>query len=99
MKKESEFQTKFIAKLRGRFPEADIVKNDPNYLQGFPDWSIFYEEQYAILEIKRSENEPYRPNQKVYLSKFKETSFRRTVFPENENEILEELEKRFAHGI
>ena len=40
--KESAFQAKLIREIKKRFPGAIVLKNDPNYIQGFPDLTVLY---------------------------------------------------------
>lgn len=89
---ESEFQAKLIKQLKVIFPGCIILKNDTSYLQGIPDLSIFYKDKWAMLECKKSKDAPYRPNQEHYLAKANEMSFSATIFPENKNEVLKELQ-------
>lgn len=69
-----------------------MVKNDPNYLQGFPDLTIFFNDRYALLECKRSRDEPHQPNQDFYVRKMNGMSYAAFIFPENKEEILNELQ-------
>lgn len=50
---ESEFQAKLIKELEDIFPNCMILKNDANYIQGFPDLLILYEDRWAALECKK----------------------------------------------
>jgi len=92
---ERNFQASLIRELKDIFPGCIIVKNDPEYLQGFPDLTIFFGEHWALLECKRSENEPHRPNQDYYINKADEMSFARFIYPENKEEVLYELQQAF----
>lgn len=92
---ERNFQASLIRELKDIFPGCIIVKNDPEYLQGFPDLTIFFGEHWALLECKRSESEPHRPNQDYYIHKADEMSFARFVYPENKEEVLHELQQAF----
>lgn len=95
-KKEAEFQAKLIKKLEARFPGCIVLKNDANYIQGFPDLTIFYNDKWAVLECKRSASAPYRPNQELYLEQTSRMSYSATIYPENEEEVLRELEQSFG---
>ena len=95
-KKESDFQTKLIEKLQDKFPDSIILKNDETYCQGIPDLSIFYKKHWAMLEVKRNKNAVRRPNQDFYVSKANEMSFARFIYPENEEEVLNDLEQAFC---
>lgn len=89
---EAEYQAKLIKRIKAIFPGCLVLKNDPNYLQGVPDLSIFYNNKWAVLEVKRSENESHRPNQDYYINKLNKMSFASFIFPENEEEVLHELQ-------
>lgn len=92
---ESKFQAKLIKEIKERFPGCVVLKNDSSYLQGVPDLSIFYKDRWAMLEVKQSVKASHRPNQSYYVNKLNEMSFSRFVFPENKDEVLDELEVLF----
>ena len=93
-RRENDYQADLVKKLKERFPGAFVLKNDPNYIQGIPDLAILYGKRWALLECKRSADEPYRPNQELYLEKARQMkSFSATIYPENEEEVLNELER------
>lgn len=94
-KKESAFQGKLIKELHERFPGCVVLKNDPNYIQGIPDLLVLYRSRWAALECKRSENESRRPNQEYYVEKLNGMSFSAFIFPENREEVLNDLEEAF----
>lgn len=94
-KKESDFQGTLIKDIKKRFPGCMVLKNDPNYIQGVPDLSIFYKNKWAVLECKRSENEPFRPNQKYYIKKMNSMSYASVIYPENKEDILNEIQQSF----
>ena len=96
--KESKFQHELIKEIKERFPGAVVMKNDPNYIQGIPDLTIFYKSKWATLEVKKSEKESHRPNQDFYVDKMNEMSFSRFIFPENKEEVLNDLERSFKTG-
>lgn len=96
MKLENRYQAALIKKLKERFPGCVVLKNDPNYIQGIPDLSIFYEDKWATLECKKSANEKPRPNQPEYVDKMNKMSFSSFIYPENEEEVLDEMERVFS---
>lgn len=96
--KESEFQAKLIREIKKRFPGAIVLKNDPNYIQGFPDLTVLYKDHWAILEIKRSEKASHQPNQDYYVSQADRMSIGRFVYPENMMEVLDDLARSFQVG-
>ena len=91
--KESEFQADLIKELKEEFPGCIILKNDPNYIQGIPDLLILYRYRWAALECKKKENASHQPNQDYYISKMDSMSFARFIYPENKEEILNELQR------
>lgn len=93
--KESKFQSGLIKELKEMFPGCLVLKNDPNYIQGFPDLTVLYEDKWALLECKKSEDEPHQPNQDHYVEQGNGMSFARFIFPENKTEVLDELQQAF----
>ncbi len=92
---EREYQSYLVKKLEQLFPGAFVIPMDGNYIQGFPDILILFGNKWASLECKRSENEPHRPNQDYYVDKMNRMSFSKFIFPENESEVLYELQQSF----
>ena len=91
-KLESKFQHNLIKKIKDRFPGAIVMKNDPEYIQGIPDLTVLYGEHWATLECKKSESSSKRPNQEYYVDLMNRMSYSSFIFPENEEEVLNELE-------
>lgn len=92
-KKESRFQADLIKDLKDIFPGCMVMKNDANYIQGIPDLTILYNDRWASLECKRSEDESHQPNQDYYVEKMNSMSYSAFIFPENKEKILNELEQ------
>lgn len=93
--KERDFQQRLIQELKNRFPGCIITKNDSGYIQGIPDLTIFFEKRWATLEIKKNKNASHQPNQDYYVDFMNRMSFSRFVYPENKEEILDELTRFF----
>ena len=91
-KKEGDFQTRLIGKIKTMFPESMVLKNDPTYIQGIPDLLIIHNNKWAALECKKSADAPARPNQPYYVNKMNDMSYASFVYPENESEVLNELQ-------
>ena len=98
MKRESAFQAELIKEIKDRFPGCVVLKNDANYLQGFPDLTILYEDKWAILETKRNGSSSHRPNQDYYVEKLNEMSFSSFIYPGNKEEVLNDLQQAFRSG-
>lgn len=95
-KLESKFQKDFIDKVKTRYPGSIALKNDSSYIQGFPDWTILYKDKWAVLEMKKDRGAHKQPNQEYYVDKLnKMGGFSRFVFPENEDEVLDDLDTLF----
>lgn len=92
-KRENDFQAKLIKDIKKRLPGAMVIKNDANYIQGIPDLTIFYKDRWATLECKKDATASHRPNQDHYVEKMDEMSFSRFIYPENREEVLNELQR------
>lgn len=95
MARESQFQAKLIYRLREMLPGCIVLKNDANYIQGFPDLTVLWKDRWALLECKRSLNAQKRPNQQYFVDRGNEMSFARFICPENEEEVLNDLQQAF----
>ena len=94
--RESVYQSDLIKRLKIIYPGVIILKNDPTYIQGIPDLSIFFEDRWAMLEVKPSAKAPAQPNQEYYVEYLNSMSYSSFVFPENEHEVLSELQYTFG---
>ena len=92
---ESKFQANLIKEIKTVFPGCVVLKNDSSYLQGIPDLSIFYKDKWAMLEVKKDEKANHQPNQDYYVKKMNDMSYSKFVYPENKDEVLNELKHRF----
>lgn len=93
--KESKFQSDLKKELRGMFPECIITKLDSGDIQGIPDLLVLYKDKWAVLENKRSVNASHQPNQDYYVDKMNNMSFASFIYPENKDEVLAKLRKKF----
>jgi len=94
--KENHFQAQLIKDLKQQFPGCVVLKNDANYLQGFPDLLILHNDRWAALECKREKDAHKQPNQSYYVDKLKGMSYASFICPENRNEVLDELQQTFG---
>lgn len=95
-KRESEFQARLIRRIKTEIPGTTVLKNDANYIQGFPDLTILHDNRFAILENKRSSSASHRPNQDFYIRKFdSDGAFSVFMDPEHEEEIMRGLKMYF----
>jgi hypothetical protein len=63
--------------------KPDLVILGPNHL-------------WAALEFKESKNANRQPNQEYYIERLNENGYARFVYPENAEEVLDELEELFT---
>lgn len=94
-KLESKFQKELIDEIKERYPGCVALKNDSSYIQGFPDWTILYKDKWAVLEVKKERGARKQPNQEYYVEQLDKMSFSRFIFPENKDEVLEDLDSIF----
>ena len=92
-KLESGFQDKLRDELKNLFPGCMIFKMDQ--IQGIPDLLVLYKNMWASLECKKRAKKKRRPNQEYYVGLMNEMSFSRFIYPENKEEVLNELSQAF----
>lgn len=97
--RERQYQARLIRKLHKMFPGCFILKNDPEYLQGVPDLTILFRGTWAALEVKASKDAPCQPNQEYYIDLLGEMSFAAFIYPENEEDVLRELQFTFDFAL
>lgn len=95
MKKESQFQAELIRDIKRAFPDCVVLKNDANYIQGFPDLLILNQGKWAALECKRKKDAHVQPNQTYYVDKLNQMSYASFICPENREEVMNELQQTF----
>lgn len=93
---EAAYQKKLVDKILDMFPGCYIFKNDPDQRQGIPDLLILFGARWAMLEVKKSMTADIQPNQEYYVDLFGEMSFAAFIYPENEGQVLYELEQAFG---
>lgn len=92
---ESTFQTNLMKEIRSMFPGCIVFKVDPTFIQGFPDLMILYKDRWATLECKDHKKAGHRPNQDKRIKQLDDMSFAAFIYPENKEDILDELRKAF----
>lgn len=91
---ESKFQHDLIEELKTIFPGALVFKNETK--QGIPDLTVLWKNNWALLECKKSRTASHQPNQDYYVGMANNMSFSRFVYPENKQEVLDELQQAFG---
>ena len=94
-KLERNFQSHLIKRLKLMVEGCIVMKTDPDYIQGIPDLLILFNDKWACLEVKRSNTAHKQPNQEYYVRLMEDMSFSRFICPENEEEVLYELQQTF----
>ena len=92
---ENKFQANLIKKIKKEYPGCIVLKNDPTYMQGVPDLLVLYKDKWVSLECKKSARAKRRPNQEYYVGLMNDMSFSRFIYPENKEEVLNDLQKAF----
>lgn len=93
-KLESSYQNYLVQHLENLYPDALVMKNDPNYRQGIPDIIVLIGSTYGIFEVKRSSNEHHQPNQDWYVNHICDCGgFASFIYPENETQVLESFNR------
>lgn len=93
--RESKFQSDLKKELKEMFPGCIVTKLDSGDIQGIPDLLVLYKNRWATLENKKSAKASRQPNQEYYVDKMNEMSFSRFIYPENKEQVLNELKGMF----
>lgn len=94
-KLERDFQAKLIKDIKNMFVGCLVMKLDSGYIQGIPDLLILYKNKWAALEVKKNARAKRQPNQEYYVEKMNDMSFSRFIFPENKEDVLNDLCEAF----
>lgn len=94
--REAQYQAGLIKRIERLLPGCLVLKNDSDYKQGIPDLLVLWGKHWAMLEVKAGEDAPYQPNQEYYLNWLAAMGFTAVIFPENEEEVLRELQRAFS---
>ena len=94
--RENKFQSDLIKELKATFPNCVVLKNDANYIQGIPDLTILHKDKWAMLECKKQGKASHRPNQDYYIDILNKMSYANFIYPENKEEVLNELKQTFG---
>lgn len=90
---ESTFQKQLIQTIKKRLPGCIVTKFKPDGITGFPDLIIFYNDRWALLEVKRDATASHQPNQDYWVNKLNDMSFAAFIYPENKEEVLDVMEE------
>ena len=95
-KLENAYQPGLINRIKERFPDCFVLKNDEQYIQGIPDLTVLLPGGgWAVLETKRGPKVSKRPNQEYYINWFNDRGFAAFIYPENEEEVLDALQHAY----
>ena len=93
---ESEFQSSLIKDLRTLYGEFNVNKMPPSIYQGIADIEVTCGPKFARLECKAFSSASHQPNQDYHVDRTnKDGAFARFIYPENKDEVLEELRDYF----
>lgn len=101
-RQEEVYQANLIRRLEHMFPGCVVVRLDPRfvdfyvegkrYSQGVADILILFGSRWAMLEVKAAIDAPVQPNQPYFINMFDALSYAAFISPENEEEILYDLQ-------
>jgi len=94
--RESTYQAELIKKIENLIPGCMVLKNDPREVQGIPDLLVLFETRWAMLEVKTSAGATRQPNQTYYVETLGQMSYTSFISPDNEEEVLHELQQAFG---
>lgn len=95
-KRENDYQSGLIDRIKDRFDGCMVLKNDSSYIRGIPDLLVLYKDKWGALECKREKKASHRPLQDYYVKKMNDMSYSSFINPDNEQEVLDEMEQAFT---
>lgn len=95
---ENKFKTQLIKNIKDRFKGCMVVHLDPTEIQGIPDLLVLHHNKWAALEGKKNARASKRPNQQYYVDKMNGMGFAGFIYPENANQVLDDMERYFERG-
>lgn len=93
---ESKFKRELKKEIQEMFPDCIILSLNPNDIQGIPDLLVLVDNTWFSLEVKDYAKAWRQPNQEYYVKLMNEMSYSRVIFPENKEEVLDELQDSFS---
>lgn len=100
---ESTYQAQLIERLESMFLGCIVIRLDPRFVdvyidgekfsQGVMDLLVLFRGRWATLEVKSWSHARRRPNQDYFISAFDRLSFAAFICPENEEVILDDLQR------
>lgn len=96
MRSERQYQRRLVNQLKELFPGCYIEQKRAGTQQGMPDILILWRNRWAMLEVKRDSDSDHRPNQDFYINKFSGMAFASFIYPENEEQVLYDLQTAFG---
>jgi hypothetical protein len=101
--RESRYQSELIEHLEEMFPGCIVIRLDPRYVdfymdgekfnQGVMDLLVLFGGRWAALEVKPRANARRQPNQSYFIEGFDRQSYAAFICPENEEEVLDDLQR------
>ena len=100
---EGGFKKNLIDRIEKEYPDCIVTKLETDYKEGLPDVIVLYKDRWATLETKKNKAEVTKPRknkmqQDYYVATMDEMSFSRYVYPENQEEVLNELRLHFQQA-
>ncbi len=97
--REGGYKTKLTSRIEKRFgSRCMVVRLDAALRQGIPDILLLFEGGFwAALEGKTSATADHQPNQPYYVDLMDKLCFAAFIYPENEEAVLNDLQKEFEH--
>lgn len=92
MSAEKELQKRLVKWLKSQGCFVMTITVVPGVPQGTPDVFFCKEGFYGFAEVKANKKSKYQPLQKERIAKLMDWSWAKVVYPENWEDIREELE-------
>ena len=94
---ESKFKKEAKQRIRERCPNVDLdFVNTKPFNRSMPDTFVVGPWSWAALEFKRAEGATQQANQDYHIKRLNRKGYATFVFPENLEEVLNDLERIFT---
>lgn len=92
---KKKFKDDFGKRMEKHDQQYDIIENK-SQRRSTLDTIFLGRRVWAALEFKKEKGASEQPNQDYYVDKWNKLSYARIVYPDNAEEVLDELEELFV---
>ena len=92
---ERVYQRTIKSKLESKFEGCVVLFLNPLKILGLPDVLVLYKNRWVALETKRFLGAKVQPLQVYWIRRLNAMSFASFIYPENESEVMDAIQRSF----